>query len=219
MPKIREKGGDGRRIKCFGLTGGIASGKSLVAEYLREAGVVVLNLDEIGREVTDMNQALQKEIEKICGVPIIDEKGVLDRGRIREVIFKQPKKRREIERLLHPAILANFEQECEALKQSGHTFIVCEAALLIESGYHKNLDGLIVVTSSSVARKKRLVARDSISAELADKMIASQVSDQERLRLATVVIENQGQKMNLRAKVRALVQSWQKELGSSPHWH
>jgi dephospho-CoA kinase len=191
----------------IGLTGGVGSGKSSVAELLREAGVDVVNLDILGREVTESSSDLAEKIAAICG-PAVLRDGRLDRNAVREVIFADPAKRVALERLLHPLIWSEFQRRCDDITRAGRKLVVCEAALLVESGLHKDLDGLVLVSAPETARKQRVMDRDRINALLAEKMIRSQLGEEERRRPATIVIENNGSLGELAFKVSELLDGW-----------
>jgi dephospho-CoA kinase len=192
-----------KKLYRIGLTGGIASGKTTVAQWLRDEGLLVVNLDEVGRDVTDSRPDLIEKINKLCGTTGTE----LDRKRVREVVFANTEIRAALEGLLHPPILQEFEQREKAAIAEGRGVIVCEAALLVESGYHEEMDELVVIWASAPTRRARLVKRDGITNELADKILASQSPDQAR-RLATYVIENEGTLDELRDKLDAHFERW-----------
>lgn len=191
-------------IRRVGLTGGIGAGKSAVAELLREAGVFVVNLDDLGRKITEEDPKIIARINEACGIL----GSTFDRQRVREVIFSKPEVRTAIEGWLHPIILKGFEAEVEAAATEGRRILVCEAALLVEGNYHKDLDDLIVVTAPVALRKQRLIERDAVSPEIADKMIASQMPEEAKRNLATVVIENEGDLDTLEENVEELLETW-----------
>lgn len=187
-----------------GLTGGVGAGKSEVAKLLTAAGVPVVNLDEIGRALTENDPALSQKINEICGLP----GDALDRKRLREVLFADREVRAAVEGLLHPLILGKFEAEAERLRAAGEKLVVCEAALLVESGLHSALDELIVVAAPEGLRKQRLMDRDKIGAELAQKILGAQASEERKRALAGYVIDNDKDVGHLKRQVNGLLARW-----------
>jgi dephospho-CoA kinase len=179
--------------RVWGLTGGIASGKSLAARFFAEAGIPVIDADQISRELSQPGGAAQSAIQKRFGTT--------DRTELRKLVFADPAARRDLESILHPLIKL---ESLNRIKKLGAPAVVYEAALLVEGGRYKELDGLIVVTSPLAQRRARLIARDGIAPELADQMIAAQLSDADRTKVANHVLENNGTEDDLRAKVTDL---------------
>ncbi len=186
--------------QIWGLTGGIASGKSTVARILADAGIVVVDADQISRSLSSEGGAAFS--------PIRARFGTTDRARLREVIFNDPRARKDLEAILHPMIetesLARI-RAAVALKAPGRAHAVYEATLLIETGRYKKLAGLIVVVSDREKRRQRLLQRDHLPPELADKILDAQLEDSERRRFATHVIENNGSLAELRHQVSTLL--------------
>jgi dephospho-CoA kinase len=199
----RETGSD---LRVFGLTGGIASGKSTVAKFLGEAGLPVIDADWIARELSEPGGAAH--------TPIVERFGTGDRAKLREIVFKDAKSRRDLEAILHPLIrmesLHRMRREADAWRMRhpgapGPVPMIYEATLLVETGRYKDFDGLIVVEAPRDVRKIRVVERDGSLPELAEKIISAQLSDEERRAHATHVIENAGTLEELHAKVLALL--------------
>jgi len=190
-------------IHKVGLTGGVGAGKSEVAAHLRDQGIVIVDLDDIGKKVS-LSQEVIRDINQICG---LDSEN-LDRAKVRDIIFSTDAIRKKIEERLHPVILEEFQREVRQAEEAGHRLIVCEAALLVESGYHKHLDDLIVVTAPEAQRKNRLMTRDSIDATLAQKIIDAQTTDIEKVKHATIILKNDTTLDALATEVRNLVETW-----------
>ncbi|MCB0404701.1 MAG: dephospho-CoA kinase [Bdellovibrionales bacterium] len=195
------------KIHKIGLTGGIAAGKSFAAEILRREGIAVIDMDALGKEITDESPTIIREISKIVGKNVADG-GRLDRQGVREAIFADARIKRDLENLLHPMIRREFEDRCDELEEEGKRLVVCEAALLVESGHYKTLEGLIVVTAPLQMRKERLIKRDGISEKLANQMIEAQISDEERLAHATYHVRNDGDTTHLYEQIKTIVDSW-----------
>lgn len=193
-----------RRI---GLTGGIGAGKSTVAELLRKRGIVVVDLDLVGRELLSTQTSLTPEIVKLCGPSVVKD-GTLDRGEVRKIVFNDPVKRDQLETLLHPLIIAEFEKRAQQEFKKGTRLVVCEAALLVEGGYHRKLDGLVVVSAPESMRRDRVVLRDGISEDLFEAMVKTQAPDKERQGAATYLLYNDGDSEKIESQVETLYQSW-----------
>ncbi|MBI4403757.1 MAG: dephospho-CoA kinase [Deltaproteobacteria bacterium] len=201
-------------LKKIGLTGGVGAGKSTVAELLRKEGVVVIDLDAIGQQLLDKNRTVRASIRNLFGEAAFHGDQI-NRKAIREIIFTDVTKRQKLEALLHPLILDRFNKLSAKAQSERHSVIVCEAALLIESGYHKQLDGLIVVTASETTRLRRLMERDHISESLAQQMIRSQLPQSEKTKHATEIIDNDGDKTMLHHRVTEVLARLKTAISSS----
>ena len=193
-------------IYRIGLTGNIGSGKSEVATLLRSAGICVVDLDEIGRRITEIPE-IQKKIVAIFGARAVSD-GQMDRSHLREVIFSDPTKRQELERLLHPIIWKQFETEAEKLSRAGYKLVVCEAALLFESGIDKLLDAVIVVAANEQIRQDRLLVRDGMTPVQFSQIAQAQISDDDKLQRAHYIIDNSGSIEALRPQITSLINRW-----------
>lgn len=194
----------GFKGRVIGLTGNIACGKSTVARLLGELGVPVVDADAVAREVTSRGAPALEAIVREFGQAVLDESGALDRKAMREVVFKDEARRKKLESILHPAIQARSRELISQHLKAGKPVVVYEAALLVETGRDREFDGLLVVTCDAETQKERLIERDSgMSAELAEQLAASQLSQDEKARRATWVIENNDSMLELQKKVRA----------------
>jgi len=193
-------------FKVIGLTGGIASGKSLVAKFLSQHKIPVISLDRLGAKALG-EASTQKAVAESFGITLAQLKK-LDRHAIRELVFHDAKKRKQLESLLHPRIMQLFQKQCQRLEKKGHRLVVGEAALFIEKKLDQSLDGLIVVLADEKIRKSRAKDRDKISDKLISAILKTQTTDAIRRRHASVIIHNHGTQKELSAKVDALVQSW-----------
>ncbi len=188
-----------RAFKVYGLTGGIASGKSTVAQLFTElAGIPVVDADRLTRALSAEGGAAHPLLLKRFGTA--------DRARLRELVFKDAEARRELEAILHPLIRTESERQlAEAAARSSTRTVLYEAALLVESGRHRDFDGLIVVQAPLDMRVRRLMARDQSDEEAARRIIAAQLSDEERAKAATYLIQNTGDLQELKAQVLLLI--------------
>jgi dephospho-CoA kinase len=195
-----------RGLKLIGLTGGIGSGKSTVARMIAELGVPVLDADQIAREVVAPGQPAAAEIAA-AWPEVIGPDGVIDRKRLGGLVFADPAARARLERITHPRIQAVSHARARDLAAQGHHLVFYEASLLVESGRHRELDGLVVVTAAPETQRRRAMARDGLSADEAQARIDAQLPLADKVRAATVVIDNQGDLAATRAQVERLVAS------------
>ncbi|MFL5815752.1 MAG: dephospho-CoA kinase [Bdellovibrionia bacterium] len=202
------------QAKIWGLTGGIASGKSTVARIFAELGVPVLDADQVARELRAPGGAAYDAI--------VARFGTADAQRLREIVFANPVARSELEAILHPLIRAESARRMEAQVDStiaGRTQsqtnatagtapvipVIYEATLLVETGRYRDFAGLIVVSADESVRLARLMARDNSAEDLARRIVASQMDDEKRRAVASFVIQNHGSLEDLRAQVKALL--------------
>ena len=192
-------------MRVWGLTGNIGSGKSTVARMLKARGVPVIDADEIAREVVKPGTPAHREIaERFPGV--IGPDGLLDRKALAARVFADAKERDALNHITHPRIAAEVASRMGALAGAGHPVAVYEAALIVENGLHDGLDGLIVVTAREDVQIARLKLRDGMSEAEARARIASQLPAADKVRHATVAIENDGSEAALAAQVDRLVE-------------
>jgi dephospho-CoA kinase len=173
----------------IGLTGGIASGKSTVAQLFAEQGVPVIDLDEVAREVVEPGQPALADIVAKFGKGVLDAEGRLDRGALRTQVFRDETARLRLEELLHPRIL---EATVRRAQDAGGAYQVIVAPLLVESGLAGWVDRVLVVDCPAETQLARLLARDGGDEALARAILASQASREQRLAAAHDVILNDG---------------------------
>lgn len=175
----------------IGLTGGIASGKSLVAEELKRFGAHLIDADEIAREVVKTGLPAYLDIVKEFGERILNPDKTINRKELGRIIFSYADFRRRLERITHPRIREKIDAEISAIKaKNPETVIVVDAALLIEGGLYKKMDKVIVVYADEKTQIKRLTERDGLTIEDAKNRISSQMPLKEKRRYADFVIEN-----------------------------
>jgi dephospho-CoA kinase len=198
-------------LHVVGLTGGVASGKSIVASELKTFSIPVLNLDDIGRSLMMVRSTLWDDLVKVCGPTILLSgvtSGGLDRKRLREIIFGDESLRQQVEAILHPLIWNMFLYQSSQLEKQNKTLVVCEAALLVESSLHQNFEELVVVSAPVEVRKLRLIARDQIDDVLAAQMVQAQLEESARNAKGSVILTNHGSEEDLREQARGLVERW-----------
>ena len=174
-----------------GLTGGIATGKSLVSEILRGLGTYIIDADKIAREVVEPQKPAWLEIVEFFGKDIINKDRTINRKRLGEIVFNDPLKKRKLEEIVHPRVIEEENRMLkEYLKIKPDGIVIIDAALLIEAGSHKRVDKLIVVYADKETQTKRLMERDGLSRTDAEKRIASQMPLDEKVKMADFVIDN-----------------------------
>jgi dephospho-CoA kinase len=195
-----------KRLKLIGLTGGIGSGKSTVARMIAQRGVPVIYADELAREVVVPGQPAHADIAA-AWPDVIAPDGTVDRKRLGALVFHDPAARARLEAITHPRIQALAVQRVAELEKQGCPLAFYEASLLVESGRHRAYDGLVVVRASVENQVRRAVARDGFSEAEARARIAAQLPLEEKVRVATAVIDNDGDLEATRAQVAALLTS------------
>jgi dephospho-CoA kinase len=175
-----------------GLTGGIASGKSTVAAMLRELDCPVLDADTLGHELLEQGQDAYSEVVREFGKDLLDAYGNVDRGKLGVIIFGDASKRVRLNQILHPRILEVVRKWFAALGHAGGPDLaVVEAALIIEAGYNKELDRVIVCWCPPEQQLQRLQER-GLTAEQAQLRIAAQMPMEEKRRLGDEMIDCSG---------------------------
>nr|WP_297356114.1 dephospho-CoA kinase [uncultured Caldimonas sp.] len=191
-----------------GLTGGIGSGKSTVAQVLADLGALIVDTDAISRELTGPGGHAVAAIRDTFGDAFIDSSGALDRARMRELVFRTPAARQQLEQLLHPLIGAETVRRA-ALASPGQP-VVFDVPLLVESGRWRTLvDRVLVIDCSPATQVERVVRRSQLSPDEVERIIAQQAPRAARLAAADATISNDGLSMaDLRAEVVALWNLW-----------
>jgi len=185
-----------------GLTGGIASGKSTVASMLRESDCQVLELDPLGHELLETGQSAYNEVVAEFGGEILDKFGNVDRGKLGGVVFADAAKRERLNQILHPRILEVVRNWFAALGRAGGPDLAfAEAALIVESGFHKDLDRVVVCWCTPDQQMERLQER-GLTAEQARQRVASQMPMDEKRRYADIVIDCSGTLASTETQVR-----------------
>ncbi|MGG6461894.1 dephospho-CoA kinase [Solilutibacter silvestris] len=177
---------------CVGLTGGIASGKSALADRLRARGAFLADADVIAREIVAPGQPALVEIAAHFGKDVLQADGGLDRAAMRQRIFDNPAERKALEAITHPRIRAALHDACMA---ADAPYAVAAIPLLTEGGgrtVYPWLDRIVIVDVPMELQRARLLARDGIDAALADGMIAAQATRAQRLAIADDVVANSG---------------------------
>lgn len=191
-----------------GLTGGIGSGKSMVADFLASWGAAVIDTDVISHDLTVPGGAAIEPIRQAFGPEVIAPGGALDRAAMRELVFRNPEARHRLEAILHPMI--REETAARAYAASG-PYVVFVVPLLVESGrWHREVDRVCVVDCDPETQVRRVQARSGLTPEVIARIMSAQASREERLAVAHDVVPNGGgtSPEELERRVRALHECW-----------
>lgn len=184
----------------IGLTGGIASGKSVVADVLRGEGVEVVDADALAREVVAPGSDGMREVVEAFGPGVVDAQGRLDREALGRVVFADATARKRLEAITHPRI-GRLSMERLARAAAGPApYVVYEAPLLVETGAYRGLAALVVVSADTVTQLGRMQARDGLDEAAARTRIAAQLPLADKVAVADWVIDNDGSLDALRAR-------------------
>ena len=187
---------------AVGLTGGIGSGKTTVAELFTSQGAGLVDTDEISHRLTAPAQPAIAEIARKFGPQFVADDGSLDRVRMRDLVFAHPSARKDLETILHPLIR---QASTRQIQESTAPYVVVVVPLLIETGAYRQMMGrILVVDCEPETQVRRVMERSGLSRNEVLSIIASQVSRQERLREADDIIHNDGDLETLRAQVNLL---------------
>jgi dephospho-CoA kinase len=176
-------------MKVIGLSGGIGSGKSAVAQMLRGRGVPVIDADVLSRDVSLPGRPAFEDIAR-AWPEVIAAGGHVDRQKLAAIVFGDAESRKRLEAITHPRIRTEVAAQTSALASEGHPIAFLEAALLVETGLYKSLDGLVVVTADDETRIARVMKRDGVSREKVLARMAAQLPLQDKLRVADHIIDN-----------------------------
>ena len=180
-------GNDNRQPYRIGLTGGIASGKSTVADMFAELGAAVIDTDVIAREVVQPGEPALEEIRERFGDAVIDATGNLDRAAMRKLVFSDATARLDLEAILHPRIGAEARLQANAASGPYQLIVV---PLLLDSPLRQFVDRILVVDCDEQTQLQRLLARDTETVEQARRILSAQASRKARLAIADDVVNN-----------------------------
>lgn len=200
------------RIWRLGLTGGIGSGKSTVAQMLADMGAVVIDADAISRSLTAAGGRAIPEIRRQFGDAMIAGDGAMDRQAMRQEVFTNPTARQQLEAIIHPLVSQITHEQAQAASQTGARCLVHDVPLLVESGtrWRARVDRVLVVDCDNATQRERVAQRSGLSNDEIDRIIAQQASRAQRLACADLVIFNQG--LTLQA-LRQTVQEMGQQFG------
>lgn len=189
----------------WALSGGIASGKSTVASMIEARGGIVIDADHIAREVVEPGTAGLREIVEAFGDKILTSKGELNREILGEYVFNNPDARNTLNQILHPKILIRSLERMQEAYATQKRPIFYDAALLVESGSYTNFEGLIIVATDPEIQRERLMQRNQLTQEEAQKRIDAQLPIEEKVRVADYVLWNNSSVEHLEEQVDKLL--------------
>ena len=181
-----------------GLTGGIGSGKTTVSNFILDYGIPVYNSDSKGKTLMNTNLELKNNIVSIFGERVYDN-GILNTNLLSSIVFNDSTKIEQLNNLVHPKVAQDFNQWVG--KNNNKPILVKEAAILIESGAYLNMDKIILVVSEKSTRINRVSKRDNSDLESIEKRINLQLTDNEKIKYADYIIENNSSLENLKLEV------------------
>ncbi|WP_295806516.1 dephospho-CoA kinase [uncultured Corynebacterium sp.] len=193
-------------MKLIGLTGGIGSGKSTVAQLLEEQGWVLVDADRIARDIVEPGQPALAELAEAFGEDILRADGTLDRGLLASRAFASREKTDLLNSITHPRIHEETQARFDAARRAGEEFVVYDMPLLVDNGLHKDMDATIVVDVDVEERVRRLVEFRGLEEDDARRRIAAQIPDDVRRAAADVIIDNNGPREALDAQVAEVVE-------------
>ena len=190
----------------IGLTGGIGSGKTAVSEQFQRLGINIIDTDIISRELVNHNPAVLKKIVETFSDKVLDSNGAIDRKKLAQIVFSNKEQKQQLENVLHPAIRNEVNQQIQSfsLLNTPPEYIIIVIPLLLETGFTDLIDRIIVVMAEENIRVERIKQRDNRTMGEIHAIISSQVNDDNRIRAADDIIENNNNIKVLESQVRQL---------------
>ncbi len=180
-------------MKVLGLTGNIASGKSLVASMLEVRGAKVIDVDDIAKKIVEPDLPAWKKIVDAFGADVLNPDRTINRQALGDIVFNDDKKRKILNDITHPVIIQTARKKVEEYKREDAKVVIIEAALIVEKGGLKDLiEGLIVVSSDEKSQIERLNKRNNLSEQEALSRIRSQMPGSEKEKHADYIVDNTG---------------------------
>jgi len=193
------------KMKRIGITGGIGSGKTEVTNIIREEGYIVIDADEISRELAKPGGPVLERLNNEIGQHVFSEDGHLDRKALAALMFNDPETLETVNRIFHPEIKRRISDLISIAASENRKAVFISAPLLFESGADKETDEVWLVTADDDIRIKRTAERDGISEKEVSERIRNQMPETEKLKKADVIIENNGSLEQLRSEIKTLL--------------
>lgn len=190
-------------MKVIGLTGGIGSGKSTVSRFLAELGAVIIDADKVGHDALK-DAAIRQEIVAAFGERVLTPAGDIDRARLGKIVFDDAEALERLNRIMQPRIHDVIKAQLGDCRERGVAVVVLEAPLLVEAGATSIVDEVWVTAAPEPTVLKRLRERSGLSESETLARIHSQISAEERVKHADVIIDNDGSLDELKAKIEGL---------------
>jgi dephospho-CoA kinase len=196
-----------------GLTGGVASGKTAVSGVLKGEGAYIIDADQIARELVQPHQPAWDELIRIFGRGILQGDGFIDRKKLAEKVFGDREQREVLNQILHPRIKEVMDRRIKEIGQKDpKAIVVIDAPLLVELEAHRKVDTLIVVTSTPIQQMERLKERDGRTPEEAQGIFTAQMPVEEKIKLADIVIRNEGSLEEMEKRAKAVFRELKKRV-------
>jgi len=190
-----------------GVTGGVASGKTTVSRIFEEEGAYLIDADQIARELVQPNRPAWKEITRAFGKEILEKDGTIDRKRLADIAFSDSGRRRILNNILHPRIKKEMGKRAREIgRKDPGAIVIFDVPLLVETGFHQDVDRVVVVASKEIQQIERLKKRAGVSEEETRRIISSQMKIEEKVKAADFVIRNEGSIETTRTRAREVFQ-------------
>ena len=200
-----------------GLTGGIASGKTTVCRLLEAKGCTIIDADVVAHKLLLQGQPGYEPVIKAFGRGILGDSGEIDRSKLGAVAFGSRSKLEQLNQLLHPEVIRTIGETLQALSQVGDARVIVDASLMIESGFHRTFERLILVTCTMKQQLERLMARNGLTEEQALQRIALQMPLEEKRAFATDIVDNSGTHERTRMQVDDLFEDLERSAWTTSH--
>ena len=192
----------------IGLTGSIATGKSTVANMIKEMNIPVIDADKVAREVVEPGEKAYEQIVEYFGTEILFPDGTLNRKKLGTIVFQDEEKRNVLNSIVHPVIRERMDQQKEEYLAKGYKTVVLDIPLLFEGNRQDEFDKVLLVAVSEETQLKRLLERDKMGKEDALNRIRSQMPIKDKIPLADAVIYNDGTIEETKAQLIAILKKW-----------
>lgn len=209
-------------VKVVGLTGGIGTGKSTAAAYLKKKGFVHIDADEIGRNITADGSPMLPVLNEIFGpegaygeknVEILRSDGSLDRQALASLVFTDKGRKAQLDKVMFSAIIEEIDRQIGMIQESGNAMgILLDAPLLFEAGLDSRCDVVLLLVADEAVRIERVCKRDGVTPQEVRNRINSQMRDEEKRKYADVIVENSSTRDDLERKLEKISQNFQKIL-------
>ncbi len=194
-----------------GLTGGVASGKTVVSEVLKEEGAYIIDADQIARELVQPHGPAWNELVRTFGEEILQGDESIDRKKLSDRVFVDPNQMKLLNQILHPLITEEIDRRTREIGyKNPDAIVVIDAPLLIEVGYHRRADKVMVVVSTQAEQIERLKVRDGINSGEALRILSSQMPVEEKVKLADFVVRNEGSLAEVRERAKGVFRELKK---------
>lgn len=195
-----------------GLTGGIASGKSTIADMFKKEGAYIIDIDMISRDVVKPGKPAWQEVVHIFGKEVLNEDQTLNRKKVGDIVFSNVEKRKKLEEIIHPKITAEKLMKINGIaKKDNQAIVIIDIPLLIETDKQDTVEKVVLVYTSPQGQIERLVKRDGLSLEDAHKRLTSQIQMENKKKFAHYIINNEEPLEEIQKKVKEIFRELKKE--------